>query len=272
MSSKGILVGIGLSALLVTLGACGQRSRSAGASKNGSTAQGENAAAGDEVMACTDATGQFSLIDGLMTADAPTMNGYFLPHGSAPPAPPPNTDVAPTCDAPLAMPPVAPATDFHYQAYTFANDGDAASCVSVTFDMGFITEGPPIEFVKGVETLAYRDSFDPSDLTKNYLASFRGLQYGDGTSAPIDACCSTATGIWAKFSFEVPAHTKFVVVVSGEEAPRAEVPADRSVLYFPYSLGVTNCNGHSEDGGGGGTTEPDAGTTSDDGGGTGKTW
>jgi len=100
----------------------------------------------------------------------------------------------------------------------------------------------------------------------------KGLQYGDGTSAPIDACCSTATGIWAKFSFEVPAHTKFVVVVSGEEAPRAEVPADRSVLYFPYSLGVTNCNGHSEDAGGGGTTEPDAGTTSDDGGGTGKTW
>jgi hypothetical protein len=271
MHSRGILAGVGLSALLVGVGACGQGSHSDTASKNRSAAQGEKASPDAQVTACTDANGQFSQISGLMTADAPTMNGYFLPHGSAPPDPPPNTDVAPTCDAPLAMPPVAAASEFHYQSYTFANDGDAASCVSVTFNMGFITEGPPIEFVKGVETLAYLDSFDPADLTKNYLASFRGLQFGDGTSAPIDACCSTAAGIFANFSFEVPAHAKFVVVVSGQEAARQDVPADKSVLYFPYSLDVTNCNGHSDDAGGGVTNEPDAGT-SDGGGGTAKTW
>src|SRR4051794_18550571 len=104
MQSKGTVVaGVGLGALLIAVGACGQESRSDTASKNGSSTQAGNGSPADtEVMACTDVSGH--PIMGFMSIDAPTMNGSFLPHGATPPAPPPITDVAPTCDKPLAMP------------------------------------------------------------------------------------------------------------------------------------------------------------------------
>jgi hypothetical protein len=207
MQSKSMVVaGLGLGALLVAVGACSQASRSETLPKNGSTTQRDNAPSTDaQVMACTDVTG--GQIGGFMSTDAPTMNGSFLPHGSKPPAPPPTTDIAPTCDKPLAMPPVAAGNDFHYHSYTFANDGDAAACVSVTFDLGFIKSGPKGDVLSGVETLAYLDRFDPTDIEKNYLAGYFGLQFGNGMPAPNDAdFASAAAGIMASFSFKVPAH------------------------------------------------------------------
>ena len=296
-SKRMVVAGFGLGALLVAVGACGQGSRSDTASKNGSTTQGDNASPaaskngsttqgdnaspavlrngtttlGDNasaedahVMACTDVTGH--QIGVLMSTSSPTMNGSFLPHGSAPPAPPPTTDVAPTCDNPLAMPPVAAGSDFHYQSYTFANDGDATACVSVLFSLGFIMNGPILEELSGVETLAYLDRFDPTDIQKNYIAGYFGLEFGNGMPAPNTAdFASGAAGIIAPFSFKVPAHAKFVVVVSGKEKPPQDLPPGQTALLFPYTLDVTNCSGQSD----GGRSETDAGTSS---GGTGKTW
>jgi hypothetical protein len=266
MHSKRINVaGMGLGALLVALGACGQASRSDAVSNSGSTTQGDNTSPTDaEVMACTDVTGQ--QISDFLTTEAPTMNGSFLPHGSTPSAPPPTTDVAPTCDNPLAMPAVAAGNDFHYQSYTFANDGDGAACVSVLFQLGFIRNGPRIEELSGVETLAYLDSFDPTDIQKNYIAGYFGLEFGNGMPAPNTADFAFgAAGIMAPFSFMVPAHRKFVVVASGKEAPPQDVPPGQTALLFPYTLEVTNCSGQSD----AGVNETDAGPSS---GGNGRTW
>ena len=249
--------GLGMS--LVALGACSQASRSDTPPNNGSSTQGDNGSPADaEVTACTDVTG--NQLGGLVTTDLPAMNGNFLPHGSMPPAPPLTTDVAPTCDKPLAMPPVAPGSDFHYQSYTFANDGDGAACVTVEFDLGRIINGPMPDVESGVQTLAYLDDFDAADITKNYIAGYYGLQFGNLVPAPIDASFhSGSAGIRAHFSFHVPAHAKFVVVVSGKED---HDPAQWTTLYMPYDLAVTNCTGQS-------SSETDAGSSS---GGNGKSW
>jgi hypothetical protein len=272
MQSKGtVVVKFGLGALLIAFAACGQGSETA--SKNASATQGANGSPDDaEVKACTDVTG--SQIGGFMTTDAPTMNGSFLPHGSAPPAPPPTTDVAPTCETPLPMPPVTAGSGFHYQSYTFANDGDAAACVSVEFDLGFLKSGPTREELSGVETLAYLDRFDPTDIEKNYIAGYFGLEFGNGVPAPNNAeFASAAAGIMAPFSFTVPAHRKFVVVVSGKEKPPQDVPPGQFALYFPYVLHVTNCSGQTDAGSSetddAGDSETDDGTSR---GGSGKSW
>jgi hypothetical protein len=263
--------GIGATLLVASFVGCSHSSSDGTASINRSAV--ESAVSSSGTMECTDVAGQ--PISAFLTNDAPTMNGSFFPHGftPSPSQPVPINDVAPTCDNPLAMPGVAAGGAVHYQSYDFANSGDVAACIAVQFDLGFLRNGPRFDTLSGVETLAYLDSFDPADITKNYLADFFGLDYGDGTpgNSTLDFNSGSA-GIMAEFSFKVPAHAKFVVVVSGTEAPPEDVFPDQLPLLFPYTLAVTNCGQSAADGG-----TSDAGTSSsgggnDAGGGNGKTW
>ena len=237
---RSTLFGAALS--VVVFSGCERASRHDGA-PNGVAMQRENGAnaapsAGSGPLACTDASGQ--PIESVMTLDSPVMNGAFFPHGWPPPDAPaePQFDVAPTCDSPLPMPTVEPAHDYHYAAYTFANAGDAASCISVRR----VFENQPGDDGANGETIAYLGSFDPNDITKNYLADVQFSQ--PGTNAH-------------ELSFNVPAHATFVIVLTVEQ--------DGAKLQAHDQLSVKGC-GNSQSGTGGGET--DAGASSSSSGGT----
>jgi hypothetical protein len=118
---------------------------------------------------------------------------------------------ASTCDAPNGVPGTRDtAIDVDYDAYTFANRYEVASCVSVTVYRDGGAGGT-------MQVAAYLASFDPADIRSNYLAD-----------------AGTDDAAVYNFSFDVPAHASFVVVLTGAAAEAPPVG---------YRLAVTNCGG-----------------------------
>lgn len=232
-------------ALVASSSGCTQANRSDRAT-NGVAAQGENGAnatqpAHGETMACTDVGGQ--AIEGLLTLDSPLVSGLFMHHGFVPPDPvAEQVETAPTCDAPLPMPPSAPSNINHYDSYTFTNASDAPSCISVRRG----SNGGGNVGANG-ELIAYLNSFDPTDITKNYISDV----------------------IWEPaFSFTVPAHATFVIVVSAEETC---IGCPSTQLQVGYTLSVTGC-GQTESGGGSSSGGGGTSGGEEDAGGGGKSW
>jgi hypothetical protein len=81
-----------------------------------------------------------------------------------------------------------------YQTYTFTNSGGSASCFTVTINAATGGAGD-------IESAAYLGSYDPTNLCLNYLGDSGVV--GLGTSVPN-----------VQYSFVVPAHSNFVVVVN----------------------------------------------------------
>ena len=93
-------------------------------------------------------------------------------------------------------------TNFHYDAYTFTNTTGADACVTVV-----------LESLYDLLAVMYLESFDPTDISKNYLG---------------DAGYSTAqAGGQIAFSCTVPAGARFVVTVN-DVAPVSAA--------YPYNL------------------------------------
>jgi len=106
-----------------------------------------------------------------------------------------------TCSLPKSCPiyevgytPVA------YNAYSYTNSSSSAVCVSVTITTLCGDEG---NFKESIFSAAYLGSYNPGNLCANYLADMGGVQ--DSFTGP---------GTFF-YSFTVPAHTNFVVVVDG---------------------------------------------------------
>jgi hypothetical protein len=82
----------------------------------------------------------------------------------------------------------ATAQNRRYDSYTFTNTNATAACINVTFT----------GTIAGLESVAYLNSFNPADVSQNYIGDL-GVQYTANTTA--------------SYSFSVPAGATFVVVV-----------------------------------------------------------
>jgi hypothetical protein len=121
-----------------------------------------------------------------------------------------NRDGSPSaCQAPKAVPPVIDSVSRHYDSYVFTNTTGVQTCFTVNIDAGACT-GASYLF-----SAAYLGSFDPNDLSANYLADI-GISPNPRGS----------------YSFSVPAGARFVVVVHAID-PAAQCPA--------YAVTVSNC-------------------------------
>jgi hypothetical protein len=88
-----------------------------------------------------------------------------------------------------------PGTKF-YKTYNFTNSGGAPACFTVTINAATGVAG-----VGDIESAAYLNSYDPTNLCLNYL----------GDSAVVGL--GTTVGS-ASYSFTVPAQSNFVIVVN----------------------------------------------------------
>ena len=106
-----------------------------------------------------------------------------------------------TCSLPKSCPELAVGeTPVAYNAYSFTNTSSSAVCVSVTITTLCGDEG---NFYSSIFSAAYLGSYNPANLCQNYLADMGGVQ--DSFTGP---------GTFF-YSFTVPAHTNFIVVVDG---------------------------------------------------------
>jgi hypothetical protein len=116
------------------------------------------------------------------------------------------------CATPKTMPGVSSATPRRYDAYAFTNPADSAVCVTVSLNTACTG-------LNDIYSVAYLGSFDPNNITANYLA--------DSGNSPRPS---------ASYSFSVPAHAGYVVVVH-------ELTANTGCA--AYTVVVNNCPGSS---------------------------
>src|SRR5439155_21474676 len=119
-----------------------------------------------------------SPIAGSITAADPTQIGRMDRNG-----------VVSACDFVKEYPGTFDVLARHYDAYTFANNSGATTCVTVTLSSSCAG-------ANDIFAAAYLASFDPANLATNYL--------GDGGNSPHPS---------TTFSVIVPAGATFVVVV-----------------------------------------------------------
>jgi hypothetical protein len=119
--------------------------------------------------------------DGALTVDDPTQAGRIGLDG-----------VASACAAPKPPRTLVDTAPRHYDAYTFVNTSPDPQCVTATLDPGACIG------TRNIVTVAYADSFDPTDPRAHYLAD-PGLAPGPG---PIS------------YSFLVAAGQTYVIVVA----------------------------------------------------------
>jgi hypothetical protein len=136
-----------------------------------------------------------TMLSGSITASDPTHDGAL------------DATTASTCAATNTVSVVAVGSGFHYDTYTLTNQSASANCVTVSYTAS-----------SNVFIAAYSPSFDPANLTQNFLGS---------TATPNGTTCGGTSG---SFSFTVPASATFVVEVE-ECTPGAGVST--------YSLDVT---------------------------------
>jgi hypothetical protein len=116
------------------------------------------------------------------------------------------------CATPKTMPGVSSATPRRYDAYAFTNPADSAVCVTVSLNTACTG-------LNDIYSVAYLGSFDPNNITASYLA--------DSGNSPRPS---------ASYSFSVPAHAGYVVVVH-------ELTANTGCA--AYTVVVDNCPGSS---------------------------
>jgi uncharacterized repeat protein (TIGR02543 family) len=102
--------------------------------------------------------------------------------------------VASTCAAPKAFPGKFGGAGFHYRTHTIKNANASPACVTVNFDVQTCAAG-----TNPLNVAAYTNSFNPADISQNYLADLGSSPGGSNVLA---------------FSFTVPAGGKVVLVVS----------------------------------------------------------
>ena len=135
-------------------------------------------------------------VTGSITNTDAIMNGR-LTRGNPPPS----------CGNPRPYPGTVSGPMPHYDVYTYTNSLASPACVTVSLDSRACQ-------TTGVFASAYLNSFDPNDLSVNYLAD-------EGTSGPQQS-----------FSFDVPAGATYVVVVQ-------EIGTDLGCV--TYTLEVNPC-------------------------------
>ena len=127
-------------------------------------------------------------VNGGLSGASPTQNGALFPTGS-------NS----TCSVAKSCPGTYAAGTVTYNAYSYTNSSSSAVCVSVT-----VSTACGANFYSSIFSEAYLGNYDPGSLcAANYLADMGG----------IDASY-TGPGTFA-YSFTVPAHANFTVVVNG---------------------------------------------------------
>ncbi len=113
-----------------------------------------------------------------------------------------------------------PGTKF-YKTYNFTNESGADACFTVTINAALGGEGD-------IESAAYVNSYNPADLCQNYLGD-TGVT-GLGTSVPN-----------ASYSFIVPAHSDFVVVVNTTGTTTSSEFSGTVSGFFDFTPGPGPC-------------------------------
>ena len=116
-----------------------------------------------------------------------------------------------------------PGTKF-YKTYNFTNESGADACFTVTINAALGGEGD-------IESAAYVNSYNPADLCQNYLGD-TGVT-GLGTSVPN-----------ASYSFIVPAHSDFVVVVNTTGTTTSSEFSGTVSGFFDFTPGPGPCSAH----------------------------
>lgn len=124
-------------------------------------------------------------IQGAITTGDPTQSGRLL-----------RNFIPSECGGAKTFPGIASdTTPRHYDTYTFTNNSGAQACVRVTLSAPTCAD-PPNE----IQSAAYSPSFDPRDISKNYL--------GDSGDSP------SFTSSDVSYVITVPAGATFVIVVN----------------------------------------------------------
>ena len=109
-----------------------------------------------------------------------------------------------------------------YQTYTFTNDGGSAACFTVSINAALGGAGD-------IESAAYLGSYDPNNLCLNYL--------GDSGIVGLGTAVSNVS-----YSFVVPAHSNFVVVVNTTGTITASSQFSGTVSgFFDFNSGSGPC-------------------------------
>jgi hypothetical protein len=113
-----------------------------------------------------------------------------------------------------------PGTKF-FKTYTFSNDGGSDACFTVTINAALHGEGD-------IESAAYVNSYNPANLCENYLGDTGVV--GLGTTVPN-----------ATYSFVVPAHSDFVVVVNTTGTTTSSEFSGTVSGFFDFTPGPGPC-------------------------------
>ena len=116
-----------------------------------------------------------------------------------------------------------PGTKF-YKTYNFTNDGGADACFTVTINAALGGEGD-------IESAAYLNTYNPANLCENYLGD-TGI-VGLGTAVPN-----------VSYSFIVPAHSDFVVVVNTTGTTTSSEFSGTVSGFFNFTPGPGPCPAH----------------------------
>jgi hypothetical protein len=109
-----------------------------------------------------------------------------------------------------------------FQTFNFTNDGASAACFTVTINAATGGAGD-------IESAAYVGSYDPTNLCQNYL--------GDSGVVGLGTTLGSAS-----YSFVVPAHSPFVVVVNTTGTITASSPFSGTVSgFFNFTPGPGPC-------------------------------
>jgi hypothetical protein len=113
-----------------------------------------------------------------------------------------------------------PGTKF-YKTYNFRNEGGADACFTVTINAALGGEGD-------IESAAYVNSYNPTNLCENYLGDSGVV--GLGTTIPN-----------ASYSFIVPAHSDFVVIVNTTGTTTSSEFSGTVSGFFDFTPGPGPC-------------------------------
>jgi len=111
-----------------------------------------------------------------------------------------------------------------YKTYTFTNNGGAPACFTVTINAALGGAGD-------IESAAYLNSYNPTNLCQNYLGDSGVV--GLGTTVPN-----------ASYSFTVPANSNFVIVVNTTGTTTSSVFDGTVSGFFDFTPGPGPCPAH----------------------------
>ena len=291
-SKRFAVMGLGLGALLVAVGACGQGSRHDGRAR----ANGSSAAVTGDVIPCQvlfpshcptcsnycGGNGTGAPMECFASGDAeplndvrggpswilsnnflypfdPRQDGWFGPPFA--PTTPPGT---PTCDTPNPVPSVidrglTQSGEIESAPFRFRNWTDEDACISVYATKGTTPVLPDVNSGT-LQIAAYVGPFDPNDIQQNVVAA----------SAPV----SDAGGAM-HIAFKVPANTNFEVILIGKPVVHERLSAEYNVFVAGCGQVSTDTDAGASSSSSGGASSSSSGGNGNDAGSSdngGKTW